>query len=513
MLERSKVVVVGGGVGGLVAAIDLARRGYPVSLLERAPYLGGKLRTISVGGKHIDAGPTVMTMRWVFDELFAAAGRKVEDYLSLERAELLARHAWPSRGEGTLDLYADVERSIDAIGRFAGAKEARGYRAYVAYAQRIFETVEQPFLRSQKPSFGSTLQLAAAIGVTAFSRLDAHRTMHKSLRDFFADPRLVQLFGRYATYSGSSPFEAPATLHVIAHVEQSGVWYVRGGMVALARGLEKLALELGVELRTGAAVDRVYLDSGRAAGVELASGERIDASAVVFNGDVGALASGLLGSGVRKAAPAPSVQQRSLSALTFSFVARPRGFELARHNVFFSSDYAAEFRALREERRIPGDATIYLCAQDRDDDRPPSDEAERFFALVNAPADGDKTTLSPSEIATCKDRTLATLERSGLVFEGSSELHATTPGDFERLFPGTGGALYGAATHGMTATFARAGARTKVPGLYLAGGSVHPGAGVPMAATSGRLSAAMVDEDLASIGRSRATGTHGGTWT
>jgi 1-hydroxycarotenoid 3,4-desaturase len=518
-------VVIGGGVGGLVASIELSRRGIPVILLERSARVGGKMRQVDVEGRLVDAGPTVLTMRWVFEEIFAAAGASLEEHLTLKPVDVLARHAWGD--ERTLDLFADIERSADAIGAFAGAREARGYRDFCAYAERIFRTVEEPFLRSERPSMGSILAAAGKLGLGALLNIDGHRVLWRALGEYFHDVRLRQLFARYATYCGSSPFLAPATLNVIAHVEREGVWIVEGGMYRVAEALAAVATRAGVTIRCGEHVAEILMAGGRASGVRLASGERISASAVVLNGDVAALAAGLFGD--KPARGAQTGGDRSLSAMTWAIVAQTSGFPLVRHNVFFSQDYPAEFRDLFDRSEIPADPTVYICAQDRDDHgalagsttsssasaEPASPgagaPAERMLCLINAPAFGDKKHLSPSEIQACQTRTWSRLRRSGLTLsEPMSPPVVTTPADFERLFPATEGALYGPASHGWNAPFVRASSRSRIPGLYVAGGSAHPGAGVPMAALSGRLAANSVTADLASTSRSSRAATPGG---
>ncbi len=506
-----RVLVIGAGVGGLACAIDLAASGCAVTVLERAPVAGGKLRTVAVGGLQVDAGPTVLTMRWVFDELFAVAGRRLEDSVRLEASEVLARHAWP--GGATLDLFADPARSADAVGALAGPDEARRFLAFCDYARRIYETVEGPFLRAQRPTFGDLLKQSGALGFGALSRIDAHRTMARAVDSHFRDARLRQLFSRYATYCGSSPYEAPATLNLIAHVEGQGVHRVAGGMGKLAGALRALAESLCVELRSGAEVASVLVSGGRAEGVALASGERLYAQAVVSNADVAALGSGLLGDGARRAVKRPDVSSRSLSAVTLALAARPAGLPLVHHNVFFSDDYAAEFKALAAGR-VPEEPTVYVCAQDRGDHaRAPGDGPERMLIIVNAPATGDEPgRWTQEERERCERNTAAAMARCGVTLE-VSERALTTPLEWSRRFPGTGGALYGASAHGPLSSLSREGARTRLPGLYLAGGSVHPGPGVPMAALSGRLAAESVRADLASTARSRRAGTSGSIWT
>ncbi len=499
-------------MGGLACAIDLAAAGYDVTVVERAERPGGKMREIEVGGAPIDAGPTVFTMRWVFDALFDAAGSSLTRHITLKPLDVLARHAWSDTER--LDLYANVDRSADAIGDFAGAAEAAGYRAFNAEARRIFETLRNSFLTRQKTG---PLGLSRNIGlanVPALFGLRPFDTLWTALADHFADLRLRQLFGRYATYCGSSPFDAPATLMLIAHVEQDGVWAVEGGMQRLADALETLARSLGVRFRYGAHVARVTLAGGRASGVTLATGEQLIASAVVMNSDNAAIAAGAFGADVARAASASRRSERSLSAVTWALRARVEDFPLTRHNVFFSNEYRAEFDDIFRHGRLPRAATVYVCAQDRDDRGGRIADAERLLILVNAPADSDRASLSEGALSKCETQVFDHLKRCGLIVDRAPEAtKLTTPRDFGALFPATGGALYGRATHGWAAAFQKPGATTSIPGLYQAGGGAHPGAGVPMAALSGRLAAARLMRDRASMSPFRRAAIAGGIST
>ncbi len=504
---RPHVLVVGGGIGGLAAAIDLASDGLSVTVLERAATVGGKMRELRVAGRGIDAGPTVLTMRWVFEGLFADAGADLAARVPMRRADLLARHAWADGSR--LDLFSDVDRTAAEITCFAGAREAFRYREFCAHAARIYEEVEGPFIRGPRPTMRRLLALAGVDLLGRLQRIDAGRTLWRALERSFDDARLRQLFGRYATYCGSSPFAAPATLSLIAHVERVGVWTVDGGMYRLAEALAALAAERGVEIRCGAHVSRIEAAGGRATGVALATGERLEADAIVCNAGTAALAGGHLGAGVRRAADPPD--ERSLSAVTWAMTARSEGFALARHNVFFSDDYAAEFGDLFDHRRLPACPTVYVCAQDQPEGT--SVGPERLFCLVNAPADGDRGRPALEEIDACEERTMRWLERCGLRLTPTAPPIRTGPTEFEAMFPGSGGALYGAATHGWRASLRRAGSHTRLKGLYLAGGGAHPGAGVPMAALSGRLAAAAVIADRRSTSIPVRTATRGGTST
>ncbi len=506
-----RIAIIGAGLGGLSAALDLARAGFEVTLFERAADAGGKLRQVTVGGLRMDAGPTVFTMRSVFDELFADAGESLDAHLTLVRAGVLARHAWDSSGH--LDLFADVDRSTEAIGYFAGSGEAQAFERFIAQAKRIYTTLENSFIRAARPS---PVDLVRRIGLGSLGDLWNIRpfsNLWQSLGGHFNDARLRQLFGRYATYCGSSPYLAPATLMLIAYVEQSGVWYIEGGMHRLAIALAALAQRRGAVMRHASEVTQIIVSRGRVSGVEVNGVERIAVDAVVCNADANALAAGLFGGAVaRSVSPTPPAA-RSLSAVTFNLLARTEGFALAHHSVFFSADYRAEFDDIFRRRRLPAAPTIYVCAQDRRDAQGAEPgRAERLLCLVNAPPIGDMREFESAEIATCEKRVFSLLEGFGLgIHRQSSTTLATSPSDFNRLFPSTGGALYGPASHGWKASFKRMGSRSALPGLYLAGGSSHPGAGLPMAAISGRLAAASIIADHASIARSRTAAMRGGT--
>jgi 1-hydroxycarotenoid 3,4-desaturase len=528
--SEHRVVVVGAGIAGLVSALLLACRGLPVTLVDAAPTPGGKMRQVWVDGVPIDAGPTVFTMRWVFDQILAEAGVPLEEFLRITPLSVLARHAWRGQPQ-TLDLYADLQRSAEAIGQFSSPAEARRFLAFCAQAKRVYQTLEGPYIRSERPSLLSMGMDLGPRGLGVLAGLGPFASLWRSLGRHFHDPRLQQLFGRYATYCGASPWAAPATLMLVAQVELDGVWAVDGGMHAVAVALSDLAQRKGVVLRYGHKVEQITLQQGRVSGVRLEGGQMLPADSVIFNGDANALASGLLGADAVPAAPATRLQDRSLSAVTWALHARSSGFPLVRHNVFFDNDYRSEFDDIFRQQRLPRQGTVYVCAQDRSDgDLPAQAEGagretapERLLCLVNAPADGDqpetaggtaRRSFDPPEINPCEHRSLELLRQCGLNLSWQPhQVQRTTPQDFNQLFPATGGALYGPATHGWMSSFSRPSATSRIPGLFLAGGSVHPGPGVPMAAMSGRLAAATLLAHLDSTSRSRRVHISGGIST
>jgi 1-hydroxycarotenoid 3,4-desaturase len=494
-LKARRAIIVGAGIGGLSAGIDLASRGLDVTILERSGRPGGKLREVNLNGRAIDSGPTVLTMPWVFQTLFENAGSALSEHLRLDPLESLARHAWPDGQR--LDLFSDIDRSVAAITDLAGAPEGRRYRAFCDEAHRTYGTLRDSFLLGQRPSARSLIAASGLKGLVDLWQIRPFDSLWQRLGRCFRDQRLRGLFARYATYCGSSPLQAPATLMLIAHVERSGVWRVEGGMQRLADAMSELFRSTGGTIHYDTTVERIEAGDGHAEGVALESGERLAADAVIVNADVASIRQGALGRPARSALASTPAGERSLSAVTWSMLAETSGFELDHHNVFFPDDYPREFEEIFDHRQLPRRPAVYVCAQDRGPGQARPRGAERLFLIVNAPAVGDQARFDSAALQPLESAAFGLLESCGLSIEtpGSTSV-VTTPADFEARFPGTGGALYGSAVHGWQSPFNRPASRTRMPGLYLAGGSVHPGPGVPMVALSGRLAAAAVAADL-----------------
>lgn len=505
---RNRVVIIGAGIAGLAAAVRLAHAGLSVTVLERHAGPGGKMRALPSEAGPVDAGPTVLTLRGVFDTLFANIGERLEDHIDLVPQEILARHFW-SDGS-TLDLYANETRSRAAIHDFAGAHAARQFSSFCARARRLFTAFDAPMMQSAAPS-PRALSAVVARQPTLIRAMAPLSTLAQSLARQFDDPRLAQLFGRYATYVGGSPYQSPALLSLIWQAEVAGVWVVRGGMHRLAQSLMELAHARGAEFRFQAHVARIDTAGGGVTGVTLADGTHIHAAHVVFNGDPRALASGALGPDLSHIAPQTLKTARSLSAQVWAFAATSSGVDLVHHNVFFAADAKAEFDDLRAGR-CPRDPTVYICAQDRGLPEPPP-LRERFEIILNAPP-LDGLTQAAEDFTSCHARTFQTLAGFGLRFTPlPAEGALTTPARFERMCPASLGSLYGQTPHGLMAAFQRPVARTRVTGLYLVGGGTHPGAGVPMATLSARHAVEAILSDRISTSTSQAMAMPGGIST
>src|SRR6056297_935681 len=502
-----RAIVVGAGIAGLAPAARLAHAGLDVQVFERHPTPGGKMRTLPTPAGPADTGPTVLTMRPVFEELFANLGERLEDHVDLVRQPVIARHFWPDGSQ--LDLFDDHEANIRAIHDFAGATGAAQFRRFTARARDLFDGFDAPMMQAPTPSLAG-LSAHVATNPRLITRMAPLSTLARLLERSFDDPRLAQLFGRYATYVGGSPYQVPALLSLIWQAEAAGVWAVKGGMHQLALGLQSLAQSKGAQFHYGADASEIMIQNDRATGVRLTDGTVHSADTIVFNGDPRALATGLLGNDATCVAPQTRVVPRSLSAEVWAFAATPNGPDLAYHNVFFRNQAKPEFDAIAQGRHVP-DPTLYVCAQDRaTGEAPPA--VERFEIIANAAPLTELHT--PEEFHRCQTRSFQTLATFGLTFDQVPQTPAlTTPRDFDTLFPATAGSLYGQSPHGTTAAFQRPTARTPIKGLYLAGGGTHPGAGVPMAALSARHAAEAILSDRTSTSRFRQTDMHGGTST
>lgn len=505
--DRPAAVVIGAGIAGLACTLRLQAAGFSVTLLERHEHVGGKIRTLQSQAGPVAAGPTVLTMRPIFEELFAAAGERLEAHVGFTAQHILARHFWPDGS--TLDLHADTAANIRAIETFAGRKAAEEFRRFHQRTATLFEAFDAPMMQAAEPDMArlAPLVMARPSLLRAMAPLS---TLAESLSRQFSDPRLAQLFGRYATYVGGSPYASPALLSLIWQAEAGGVWTVDGGIRQLAEAVAGLCTRLGACIRLHTHVAEIAAPGGAITTVTLDDGTRLAADCVVFAGDPRALATGALGSDMRAVAAQCATAPRSFSARVYSFAARAEGPTLAHHNVFFDADPAAEFTDLAGGR-TPHSPTLYICAEDRGNDRAP-DGLERFEIIANAPSLQEMS--EETELAPWHQSIIQKMAGYGLRFSPEPTLESiTTPQHFEAMFPASCGALYGQSPHGMTAALKRPRARTAIRGLYLCGGGTHPGAGVPMATISARHAAEAILRDRTSMSRSARTAMPGGTST
>ena len=485
------VAIIGAGIGGLAAAMRLAHGGVKVTVLERQATPGGKMRSLPSAAGMIDAGPTVLTMKPVFEALFHDVGCQLADYATLIQEDILARHFW--RDGTRLDLMRDHQASLENVRDSFGAAAAAEFHSFSRDAENLFEQLNDPMMQSAKPTLRRMVPVMVKSPGTVM-RMDPLRSLAQSLTRRFSEPRLAQLFARYSTYIGGLPQASPALLALIWHVESLGVWHVKGGMRQLAYCMEACAKALGADFHYDSCVTK--FERGGSGQYHLdCDGRFLSCDAVLFNGDPNALSRGLLGPEASAATASQATMPRSLSAHVMSFAAQVDGQPLAAHNVLFAADPDQEYGPLAQGAP-QDDPTLYICAQDRFGSNRP-DGQERFEIILNHTPSVQPAPTSQKVREQCQTIFLDHLTRHGLSFTPRPPAHTLTmTEDFAQMFPGSDGSLYGRSPHGMMAAFARPTARTKTKGLYLVGGGAHPGAVVPMATLSAKHAAAAILSDL-----------------
>ncbi len=460
----------------------------------------------------------------VLKDLFSAAGRRLEDYLDLIPLDLTCRYFY--RDGLTLNAWRDHTRLAQEFAHL-NPHDGEALLRFISHAHTIYQAAADPFLYH---ALGSPLQILATFiryvlyghrsesivpqdsSSTLLTRLQAvlaalsPATLDQLVTRTFQDEHLRQLFDRYATYNGSSPYQVGSVYSIIPYVELAdGGWYPRGGIYALAEALEKLALELGVTITTSSNVQRILVERGEARGIVLANGRVVRASAVIANSDVVTTHRELLSPTVRKPR-----QLRRLTALEPSssgFVlllgVKGRYSQLAHHNIFFSDNYKAEFADLFEQHIPLRNPTIYICATSRSDETQAPAGHENLFILVNAPYLTSKSNWqrdAPSYrdhildlLASYPQTHLANL-REQIVCEA-----ILTPEDFQQRYGANAGSIYGLSSNARLAPFTRPGNRSQtIRNLYFVGGSTHPGGGVPLVMLSGKIVSELLLQDLSS---------------
>jgi len=495
------VVVVGGGLGGLATACTLAARGYAVTLCDKNPWVGGKAAVLAEQGFRFDMGPTILTIPGVLKRIYAEAGRELEDHLDLVPLDPQWRSFFDDGS--TLDLYADVDRMRTALDAYApGTGSGAGYARFMELSERLHRISEDYFfwrnVGGLKDMFDPRRGLSLSI-VKEVMGMRPGRSVAGTVRSFVSDERAAQMLDHFTQYVGSSPDASPAVLCGIAHMQSNeGVWYPRGGTGAVPRALASLAVDLGVEIRTRTPIVRIVVEGGKVRGVETATGEIIPAGVVVSNSDSVRTHRELVGPPARDKFLKRRKYEPACSGVVLYLGLNKRYEQLIHHNFVFSADPHEEFAAIYGRGEPADDPTCYVCAPAVTEPgvAPPGGEA--LYVLVHTPY------LRPHHdwskmFAPYRRRIIEKLKQTAgmkdleehIVFE-----RALTPQDINDRCHVLNGAIYGLASHGrFLGAFKPSNRSPDIEGLYLAGGSAHPGPGMPMVMMSGWIAADCVDQD------------------
>lgn len=491
MALPKKALIIGAGIAGIATAIRLAVKGYNVEVYEANSYPGGKLSRFEQDGYRFDAGPSLFTMPQYVDELFELAGKNPSDYFRYQKLETVCKYFYE---DGTrLTAYADTGKFSNEI-QIQTGEPAIAVKKYLENSSRIYSITNHVFLERSLHLLRTYLRWDTFKSILRFGKIDAFRSMHKANQSFFKDKRVVQFFDRYATYNGSNPYNAPATLNVIPHLEQHfGAYFPEGGMYSITSALVQLAESLGVKFHYNSPVAEIVLQGHEVKGIRTNDGI-IEGGIVISNMDVWFTYQKLLNAHPKLHPQKILSQERSSSALIFYWGIQDRFKQLDLHNIFFSADYEAEFDHIWKEKSIHHDPTVYLniSSKYKPDDAPTS--CENWFVMINVPANTGQDW--DGLIAETRKNILNKLSR--LLGKDISPLIANEsvldPRNIESRTSSYQGSLYGTSSNSQFAAFLRhANKSSKVKGLYFCGGSVHPGGGIPLCLLSAKIVSSLVE--------------------
>jgi len=500
-LPQHRIGIIGAGLGGLAAACTLAARGYSVILFERNSWLGGKAACLEGDGFRFDMGPTVLTMPSILRRCFGEAGRRMEDYLDLVRLDPQWRCFF---GDGsTLDLLQDPEQMAAKLDRHSPAGGlGKRYTDFIKFSNRLHRISQNFFFDRPIGSLFDMVDWRSILRPSLLRDLLSMRmgsSAAAAVRSYIPEPRVAQMIDHFTQYVGSSPDNSPAVLCAIAHMQTSeGIWYPKGGTYAVPAALGQLASELGVEIRTDTSIERILHANGRVVGLRTSVGEEIRLDAIVSNSDSVRTHRDLIGAEIASAFEKRRKYEPACSGVVLYLGLNKRYDHLAHHNFAFSRDPHQEFESIYRKGEPAADPTCYFAATATTDPSTAPCGGEALYVLTHTPYlrphhDWEKMLPGYRKIILSKLKQTAGMEdiESRIVFE-----RVLTPLDIHNRYRVLNGAIYGLASHGRwLGAFKPSNRSPDLQGLYFAGGSAHPGPGMPMALMSGWIAADALDRD------------------
>lgn len=487
---KKKAGIIGSGIAGMAAAARLAAQGWQVEVFEANSYPGGKVTVVGNDKYRFDAGPSLFTLPHLMDNLIAECGKEPGEYFDYYAKEVACRYFWEDGTE--LTAYTDPGRLAQAVEKALGVPQKRVIK-YLTMSELIYSKTTPVFLEKSLHRLKSYLNKETLSALLQIHKMQLTGNLHNLNKRKLKHPKLVQLFDRFATYNGSSPYLTPGVMSSIPHLEHNiGTFYPKGGMYSITQALFQLGKDLGVAFHFNTKVDEIITENGKVKGLKTAAGSQ-PFDLIVSNADIVPTYRKLLPTEV---APEKILKQpRSSSALIFYWGIKAEFPQLDLHNIFFSDDYRAEFEHIFEQKSVSDDPTVYvnISSKEEKQDAPPG--CENWFVMINVPGNtGQDWEALKKQV---KQQALAKLSR--VLKRNLKELieyeEVLEPITIEQKTGSFQGSLYGASSNNTMAAFLRhPNFSQRIKDLYFCGGSVHPGGGVPLCLLSAKITASIIQE-------------------
>lgn len=478
-----KALTIGSGIAGIASAIRLSKKGYEVTVFEANEYAGGKIHAQNSDGYRFDMGPSLFTMPHLVDELFELVDEDPRDHFNYQQKNVVCNYFW---NDGTrFSVAADENKFIESAANTFNVSQER-LKKYLHSNRKKYDLTADIFLNKSLHKWGTYLSLNTLKSLLQAYKLNLSSTLNSVNESYFNSPHLIQLFNRYATYNGSSPFKTPGIMSLIPHLEMHyGTFYPEGGMHSISQSLFKLAQSQGVKFHFDEKVESITIENSSATGIKTEKGN-YEADIIVSNMDIFSTYKKLL----------PEIhhpqkilnQERSSSALIFYWGIKKKFPELDLHNIFFSEDYKNEFNHLFDKKTLSDDVTVYVNITSKEDENDAPEGCENWFVMINAPGnfgqDWEKLKKEARENIILKLNQALGVDVESLI-ETEMVLEPIT---IEERTSSHRGSLYGTSSNSKFSAFLRhANFSSDYKGLYFCGGSVHPGGGIPLCLLSAKI--------------------------
>lgn len=500
-MTNKNVVVIGGGLGGLSAAISLAQAGYEVSLYEKNDHIGGKLNRLDQDGFGFDLGPSILTMPQVFENLFAASGKSMKDYVQIEKLNHQWRSFFPDGN--IIDLYEnlqDMQEKNDSLSE----KDMHEYKDLLEYSKKIYDMTDKTYFKHGVDSTREIMKHTSLFG--ALKNFDLFSTVHGAIDKRISNKQLRDMLSYFIKYVGSSPYDAPAVLNMMIYMQHDqGLWYVPGGLNKLANGLVKLAEEVGVHFHLGTPIVKLEKNNKEITGAFLEDGTKLTADYYVSNMEVIPVYERLLDEDTRFVGKLKKKFEPASSGLVLHLGVKKSYPQLRHHNFFFAENMKQQMQSIFHEHTLPEDPVIYLVNVNKTDPSQAPEGHENIKVLPHIPYIRDQKPFTQQDYEQFAERVLIKLEKMGL-----HDLRANivtrdmwTPEDIRKTYGSDRGAIYGTVSNRKkNKGFKHAKQSERYNNLYFVGGTVNPGGGMPMVTLSGQLvSKKIVQRDVSHAGQ------------